>query len=503
MKPLIGLLLAAALLATACGTSQPSTTPATAGPVTSASPEAPAVTAPSSAGPSPATGAGTRPIVIDTDLAADDLLAIMVLLRDPTVDVRAITVAGTGEVRCPAGLRNVRRLLAAFGRSEVPVACGRENPGLNGRWFPAAWRDGADAFYGVELPAVEGEGARGVPAAELLVDLAADAATSGAPLTLVPLGPWTNLADAAALDPAFAGSLAGIHAMGGAIDVPGNIETGDTAPADGVEWNLGVDPDAVAAVLALDVPVTFVPLDATNDVPVPADIADQLAPDHAATGADIAYEMYARNPFLATPGNDYWDTLTAALLRDPAIATWEDVTVRAETSGASAGRLVRDPGGRTVRAAMGADRDAFMRAFLAALRTGAPRPQPFELAGNLAVEFDGTTCRILGEPPSSAGLATVELRNLGPVPVYLLVGGAVPPKTWADTVAWLEAADLSDPNLAIPAWAIEVEGGSMANAGQTTTTMVTLPEGNLGVACGTGEWPDFTFFDAGPFTLGG
>jgi inosine-uridine nucleoside N-ribohydrolase len=490
MHRIASLLLATALAAAACGTSQPSSTPGV-------------PTPPVSPAPSRAHGGAQRPIVIDTDLAADDILAIMVLLRDPSVDVRAITVAGTGEVRCPAGIRNARRLLGAFGRTEVPVACGRENPGISGRWFPVEWRDGADAFYGIELPAVEGEGTRGEPAAGLLVDLASDAAASGTPLTLVALGPWTNLADAAALDPAFAGSLAGIHAMGGAIDVPGNISAGNTTPADGVEWNLGVDPDAVAAVLAFDVPVTFVPLDATSDVPVPAGITDQLAADHAAAGADIAYEMYARNPFLSTPGNDYWDTLAAALLRAPAIATWGDVTVRVETSGTSAGRLVRDPGGRVVRAAMAADRDAFMRAFLAALRSGGPRPQPFAIAGSLTVEFDGTACRILGEPPSSAGLSTVELHNLGPIPVYLLVGGAVPPKTWADLVAWLEATDLADPNLAVPVWAIDVDGSAEAAAGETTTTTVTLPEGNLGAVCGTGEWPDFTFYDAGAFTTGG
>jgi inosine-uridine nucleoside N-ribohydrolase len=365
MKSLAVLLAASALLAAACGAdARPSPFSASAPPAT-ASPAAGA-----SAVPSANPAGGARPIVIDTDLAADDILATMVLLRDPAVAVRAVTLAGTGEVRCAAGLRNARRLVAAFGRSDVPVACGRENPGPGGRSFPAEWRDGADGFYGIELPAVDGESAPGTPAADLLVELAADAKAAGAPLTIVALGPWTNLADAAALDPAFAGSLAGIHAMGGAIDVPGNISAGDTTPADGVEWNLGADPDAVAAVLALDVPVTFVPLDATNDVPVPADIAEQLAPDHAAAGAGIAYEMYLRSPFLSTAGNDYWDALTAVLLRDPGMARWEDMDVRAETTGAGAGRLIRDPAGRTVRAAMGADRDAFMRAFLAALRTG-------------------------------------------------------------------------------------------------------------------------------------
>ena len=135
------------------------------------------------------------------------------------------------------------------------------------------------------------------------------------------LGPLSNVADAASLDPAFASHLAGIHAMAGTIDAPGNISYGDTSPADGVEWNVGADPDAMAAVLALDVPMTLVGLDATNDVPVPADIVDQLAADHAAAGADIAYEMYARTPFLADGGNSYWDPLAAVTLttrRSPA-----------------------------------------------------------------------------------------------------------------------------------------------------------------------------------------
>ena len=219
----------------------------------------------------------------------------------------------------------------------------------------------------------------------------------------------------------------------------------------------GRRPDAVAAVLALDVPVTFVPLDATSDVPVPADIADQLAPDHAAAGADIAYEMYARNPFLSSPGNDYWDTLTAVLLRDPTLATWEDVTVRTETSGASAGRLVRDPDGRSVRAAIGSrpvtrscarSWSRCARVHHVPSRSRLPAASPWSSTGRPAGSWV--------EPTSSAGLTTVELRNLGPVTVFLMVGGAVPPKTWADVVAWLSAADLSDPDLAIPAWAIQV-----------------------------------------------
>ena len=54
------------------------------------------------------------PVVVDTDLAGDDLFALLVLLRDPAVDVRGVTIAATGEVHCVPGIRNTRRVLAAL-----------------------------------------------------------------------------------------------------------------------------------------------------------------------------------------------------------------------------------------------------------------------------------------------------------------------------------------------------------------------------------------------------
>ena len=290
IAPVVAVLVA--LIVAACGLATQSPSRASS-PAASAVPAAPPA-ASSTPRPSaePPSAANPVPVIVDTDLAADDLYALLVLLRDPAVDVRAVTIAGTGEVHCVPGLRNTRRLLAALGRPEVPVACGREQPGPNGRWFPPEWRAGSDAFYGVELPPVEGETARDEEAPQMLVRLTAE---SDVPLTLVTLGPLSNVADAAALDPAFASRLAGIHAMAGTIDAPGNIDLGDTAPSDGVEWNVGADPDAMGAVLALDVPITLVGLDATNDVPVPTDIVEQLESDHAAAGADIVYEMYVED----------------------------------------------------------------------------------------------------------------------------------------------------------------------------------------------------------------
>lgn len=355
--------------------------------VACASPASTATPASSGVEPTSTPPSGPRPILIDTDLAADDILAILVLLRDPAVEVRAITVAGTGEVRCEAGTRNVGLLLAAFGAGDIPVGCGRATTGPNGHEFPTEWRDGADAFYGIELPP-PGVVSRDIPAAMLIADTVA---ASPAPLTIVVLGPWTNLADAFAADPALVSKIAGIHAMAGAIDVPGNIEVDGVTAADGVEWNVGADPDAFAAVLELDVPVTLVPLDATNDVLVPEDIATQLAEDHRAAGADIAYELYLRNPYLSMPGNFWWDTLAALALTSPDLVDWAEATVSVTPTGTQAGRIVRAASGRPITFASAADRGRTIDAVLAALRRGAPRPEPFTIAGTLSVRWDGTS----------------------------------------------------------------------------------------------------------------
>ncbi|MBF8290369.1 MAG: rihA [Chloroflexi bacterium] len=459
----------------------------------------PATPAPSGANPT-STPAAPRAILIDTDLGVDDILAIPVLLRDPAVDVRAITVAGTGEVRCGAGTRNLRLLLAAFGALDIPVGCGRQATGQNGREFPFAWRDGADAFYGMDMPplgVVNGD----VPATMLIADLIFSSPT---PLTIVALGPWTNLADAFAVNPSLVPKIAGIHAMAGAIDVPGNVEVDGMTPADGVEWNVGADPDAFAAVLALDVLVTLVPLDATKDVPVPADIATRLATDHDAAGADFAYELYLRNPFLSTPGNFWWDTLAALALTAPDLVTWEDATVSVTPTGTQAGRIMRMASGRPITFASAADTDRSTEAVLAGLRRGAQRPQPFTVAGTLSVRWDGTNCTIEGPPPTSAGPALVRLTNDSAAPVALMGAGVRAPKTWADALAFIADADFSDPNQTTPDWAVPLGGGGggFAAPGQTVTSLGTLPAAEVGVLCATGEWPDLTMVNGGSFFVG-
>ena len=65
-------------------------------------------------------------MIIDTDMAADDWLAILYLLGRPEVEVAAVTVTGAGEAHCQPGVRNALALIALAGHPDIPVACGRE-----------------------------------------------------------------------------------------------------------------------------------------------------------------------------------------------------------------------------------------------------------------------------------------------------------------------------------------------------------------------------------------
>jgi inosine-uridine nucleoside N-ribohydrolase len=303
-----------------------------------------------------------RPVVIDTDMAGDDIIAIATLLTDPTVDLRAIAVDGTGEVHCAPGIANARRLLDAFSRTDVKVGCGRETPGAGGRFFPDDWRQGVDNMLGLNLPPAS------KPTADTdAVSLIGDAAQASAPLTIVALGPWTNIADALAADPSLANRIA-IHAMGGAIDVDGNIDYGDTSPSDGVEWNIGVDPAADAAVLASTVPITLVPLDATNDVPVSPAEAHSLDADHSAPGADITYQMIQNNRWMSDGSWYIWDPLAALTVSQPDLVGWSQIALAVKTSGTERGRFVRDEQAHPATVAMSAQAPRVFDALFGALR---------------------------------------------------------------------------------------------------------------------------------------
>ncbi|MGZ4389440.1 MAG: nucleoside hydrolase, partial [Gaiellaceae bacterium] len=341
-------------------------------------------------------GTGARmPVVVDTDLSTDDVVALLYLVQRDDVDLRAVAVSGTGLVHCPPGARRVLELLAAAGRPDVPVACGAADPLAGYNQFPAEWRSGADELFGLPLPTTTKRApSRG--AVELLRQAVESAPRKS---TLLSLAPPTDVA-LLLRDAHTRSQLTRIVAMGGAVGVPGNIGPGHER----AEYNVWVDPVAAQQVVASGVPLTLIPLDATNDVPVTEMFADTLSRNHYATpAASLAWELFVHTGMY--DGRQYfWDPLAAAAVTEPGLLTFEEKRLRVEQG---SGRVVEAAGGAPVRVAVAADRRRFETSLLRAL-VGAPVPAPRQSAGGGFV-YDGRTASYDGPRRVAEGQVAADL----------------------------------------------------------------------------------------------
>jgi purine nucleosidase len=201
-----------------------------------------------------------RPIIIDCDPGTDDAVALLLALASPELDVAAITVVGgnVGLDRTVANACAVRSLAGAA--DEVPVYAGAGRA-LLADYASAVRVHGADGLGGIALPPGT------PPAVGLAADILRDRLRHGeAKVTLVGIGPATNLALALATEPGLVAAIDEIVLMSGTWG-SGNITKL-------TEFNAASDPEALAIVLACGAPVTLATLDLTAQARVtPARIA--------------------------------------------------------------------------------------------------------------------------------------------------------------------------------------------------------------------------------------
>lgn len=297
------------------------------------------------------------PVIIDTDFAADDWMAILYLLQHPGVNVQAITLTGAGETHCEPGVQNALNLIALAGHPDIPVTCGRETP-LEGRnAFPSEWRAAVDTMLGISLDASEAAPYDGDAVALLQETITASEQMP----VLLTLGPLTNIAELFAASPEMVSQVARIVIMGGAVDVPGNVWLGDGS----AEWNIYVDPVAADQVLASGATIALVPLDATNDAPATPAFVRGLRDDRTTPSAEFVYQILAaQSDFIGSGGYYFWDPLAAAVAADPTLATWESQPLSVVTiPSASNGRTTRDEQRSPVGVAVSADSARFEQTF--------------------------------------------------------------------------------------------------------------------------------------------
>lgn len=185
----------------------------------------------------------SRKFLIDTDTASDDAVALIMALRAPDVEVVAITVV-SGNVPVDQGVKNALFTVELCG-AEIPVYRGAERP-LEREAVFAKFFHGEDGLGDLGYAPTRGTVAEGHA-----VDALVEAIRAHPGLTLVTLGPLTNIALALERDPGIASLVERCVVMGGAACTVGNV-----TPA--AEFNIFVDPDAARAVFRSPLPVEMV-----------------------------------------------------------------------------------------------------------------------------------------------------------------------------------------------------------------------------------------------------
>ncbi len=184
-----------------------------------------------------------RSFLIDTDTASDDAVALVMALRAPDVDVRAITIVA-GNVPVEQGARNALHTAELCG-ADVPVFVGAEKP-LKRAYMHAEWFHGKDGMgdHGYAAP-------KRAPEKIHAVEAIIETIKAHPGITLVTLGPLTNVALALERAPEIAGLVSRTVVMGGAPCCEGNV-----TPA--AEYNIWVDPEAARIVARSGLPIELV-----------------------------------------------------------------------------------------------------------------------------------------------------------------------------------------------------------------------------------------------------
>jgi len=261
-------------------------------------------------------------VIIDTDPGVDDAMAILLALNSPELKVEALTVV-PGNVDGRQGLENALKIVSLAGRCDVAVAGGAKHP-LNQKLITAQFWHGPNGLAGVELPASKcNADSRFGP--DLIIETVHKYPHE---VTLIPVGPLTNIALAVSKDPSIAGLVKDIVIMGGSIS-GGNVDGA-------AEANIYNDPEAASIVFNAGWMVTMIGSDVGERTIITrkhlADLQAQHGPESDFI-AKLADFYITRSEKSGYSGAAMYDPLAVATVIDPTLVTLKDMHVDVETKG--------------------------------------------------------------------------------------------------------------------------------------------------------------------------
>lgn len=260
-----------------------------------------------------------RPIIIDTDPGIDDALAIFLAAASPEVEIRGIiSVAGN------VGLHHTSKNAAALAdllHLEVPVGRGANGPLWRRDTMPAEHVHGSNGLGGYLLPASD----RVLePGLELMARLITESAE---PVTVIAIGPLTNIAGLLTFYPEAAARIERLVLMGGGT----NEHLGNVTPS--AEFNIYYDPDAAARVFASDLTITMVGLNVTNTALVGTHHLPGLEGSQGEVAQITRHLLSTYRSKVEDNGTAQHDAVAVASVIDPTLITTEHLHVDVDNTG--------------------------------------------------------------------------------------------------------------------------------------------------------------------------
>lgn len=313
-----------------------------------------------------------RKIILDLDTGIDDTLALSYVLGSP--DAELIGVTGTyGNVVLDRGIDNDLRLLAMYGREDVPVFRGIDHPSTADSFSvppDSGIFHGTNGTGNVEIPAQTSRKASRQSSVDFIID--AVRRYPKGELAVVPTGALTTIAAALEQAPDIIDRIS-IVMMGGALTQPGNV--GPFAEA-----NISQDPEAANRVFATTADITMVGLDVTTQVLMSREDTEALRATGTQAGrfladmTDYYIDISEKESGVYLGGCNLHDPLAAAVAIDPSLVTTFATNLMVETEGPQRGRTIGDPSRllepiKNTKAALSVDAERFTRRFMDRLLT--------------------------------------------------------------------------------------------------------------------------------------
>jgi inosine-uridine nucleoside N-ribohydrolase len=263
-----------------------------------------------------------KKIVFDTDPGTDDAMALMLALSSPELDVRAITVV-PGNVTAEMGLENALRMVSLANRCDIPVAGGAKHP-LFQKLITAEMWHGNNGLANVDLPPSKCKADTHF-GPDLIIELIHKYPHE---ITLVPVGPLTNIALALAKDPSIVPLVKEVIIMGGSIS-GGNVNAA-------AEANIYNDPEAAQLVFQAGWPLTMSGLEVGNKAMLSPKYLEQLSKTHGPINdfiAQVGKYLVDLSLKFGSAGSPMYDPSAVAIAIDPTLVKTQDMHVDVETRG--------------------------------------------------------------------------------------------------------------------------------------------------------------------------